>query len=445
MKNIKILRIMIIIVIIIIIILILMLNINNVSKDLIIEDSDKNYGGEILLEKNDNGFEILDDYSMFFTVWNSFNNYIDVQKYHINEDDNIDNNPYLIKSEEDRKFILFSMLDENYKLKKNINSEKDIITNMDIDEQSSIIPIEIKVKYGKNINEYIIDLYIEDIDKKILNERFFIIRIDNRNSTFSVEPVEGCSNIDEIKVEENIDNIKVNKYNKYYFEQMSNESIIRMYLQKYEYMSVSYPQIFYEKYLDKEYREKRFITFENFKKYIEDNKSEILNIKPTKYSIESEKNGNNEYTIIDQNENVYIFKEKSIMNFTVKLDTYTITTDTFKETYENATDEQRIQMNIGRFMQMINRQDYITSYSYLADSFKNNYFQTKDNFEKYIKENFFLYNKITYKSIKKEFSNLYSCELYLKDLTNKVQEIKSLNIVMKLEDDMNFKISFSIE
>lgn len=447
MKDIKIVKIMIIVVIIIIILLllILMLNRNNINKNLIIKDNlNINEGGEVLPEKNNNEFVKVDDYSMFFTVWNSFNNYIDVLKYNIDENDEIEENPYAIKSEEDKRKIIFSMLDINYKENNNINSEQDVVLNKEIREEASIIPIEIKVKYGDKIQVYALDLYIENVNEKKLNEKFYILRIDNNNSTFSIEPIENCNNIDEISVGDNLNNIESNDYNKYYLEQISDEAVVKMYLQKYKYMVVNYPEIFYDNCLEEEYKEKRFGNFDNFKKYIEENENEISNVKAMKYS----KNNyidNNEYIVMDQNNNVYIFKENSIMNFTIKLDTYTILTENFEKTYVEATNEQKVQMNIDKFIQMINRQDYRTSYACLADSFKNNYFKTEEEFKQYVQNNFFLYNDINYNSLKEENDNLYSCELNLTDLTNESDEVKKISIVMKLEDDMNFKMSFSIE
>ena len=39
-------------------------------------------------------------------------------------------------------------------------------------------------------------------------------------------------------------------------------------------------------------------------------------------------------------------------------------------------------MNIDKFFQMINRQDYDAAYNCLAQSYRNNYFTTEEEFEK---------------------------------------------------------------
>ena len=179
-----------IIIVIALLLLILNLKVNTGNKDLVIEDDFGNEPTEKVLEANDNGFVKVDDANMFFTVLNTFNNYIDVLKYEINENDTIDENPYQIKTEEDRKEILFSMLDEECK--------NDITTEEKIISTATVIPIEIKVKYSTNIQTYALNIYIEDIDSKKLNEKFYIVKIDNKNSTFSIKPLDDCESIDEI-------------------------------------------------------------------------------------------------------------------------------------------------------------------------------------------------------------------------------------------------------
>ena len=42
-------------------------------------------------------------------------------------------------------------------------------------------------------------------------------------------------------------------------------------------------------------------------------------------------------------------------------------------------------MNVDKFFQMINRKDYKTSYKCLADSYKNNYFKTENDFANFVK------------------------------------------------------------
>ena len=445
MKDLKkIIKMMIILLVIIILILILILKLNKLDDNLVMDEEElPNQVTEQEIEANDNGFKNVDDPTMFFVVWNSFNKYISVLDYKINENDTIEENPYEIKEENDKKKILFLMLDEEYKKDNNIITEDSINVKNDLDE-ISVIPIEMKVKYGDNVQIYALHVYIENVDEKSLQEEFFIIKIDNSNSTFSIKPLhEEYQNIDEIMENEQLNEIEVNDYNEYYMDDISDEALIKLYIQKYRYMSVNYPEIVYNNYFEEAYRNKRFGNYENFKKYIEDNSEEILSIIAMKYSKNSYSDYN-EYIIKDQYDNTYIFKENSIMNYTLKLDTYTIATDKFKETYASAVDEKKVQMNIDKFFQMINRHDYKTAYSCLAESFKNNYFNTEEEFEEYAKDRFYAYSSMEFKSYEKTGSDIYVFKVELKDLLEENSESREINIIMQLQDDLDFRMSFDM-
>ena len=143
-----------------------------------------------------------------------------------------------------------------------------------------------------------------------------------------------------------------------------------------------------------------------------------------------------EYVAKDQFENLYIFNEDEEKTIKIKFDTYTIPTDNFKKTYNTATDEKKVQMNIDKFIQMINRHDYRTSYNCIADSFKNNYFKTQEEFQNYIKNNFYKYNKFEFKSCEKKAADIYVCKVQL------TVGIKEINVIMQLGDNLDFKMSF---
>lgn len=442
LKKLK--KIIIILLIIIILILILILKLNKKNQNLTIEeDVLSNEITERVIESNDNGFKKMDDPNMFCVVLDSLNKYINVLDYEIDEDYTLEENPYEIKNENDKKKVLFSMLDADYKEENNIIYEDDITVGENISE-ISVIPIEMKVKYGDRIQVYALHVYLENVDEKSLAERYFIIKMDNTNATFSIKPLnKKYDGIDEIEENQEEKNIEINDYNQYYIDNISDEALIKMYMEKYRYMSVNYPEVVYNNYFEEEYRDVRFKNVENFKNYIESIRNEILEVKLIKYS-KNFYTDYNEYIIIDEYNNTYIFKENSIMNFTLKLDNYTIPTDTFKETYLESKDEKKVQMNIDKFFQMINRHDYTTSYNCLSDSFKNNYFNTEEDFEEYAKDRFFSYNKITFKTYEKVGADLYVFEVELSDLLEEDSEPIKININMKLEDDYNFEMSFDM-
>ena len=101
-------------------------------------------------------------------------------------------------------------------------------------------------------------------------------------------------------------------------------------------------------------------------------------------------------------------------------------------------------MNIDKFFQMINRQDYKTAYSCIAQSYKNNYFKTEEEFITYAKNNFYTYNDVTYKNYEQKGSYLYTFNINLSDLTKENSEEKEIKIIMQLNDDLNFEMSFGM-
>ena len=123
-----------------------------------------------------------------------------------------------------------------------------------------------------------------------------------------------------------------------------------------------------------------------------------------------------EYVCIDGYGNYYIFQEEGVMDFTVKLDTYTIDTEEFKEKYNNSTQQQKVGMNLEKINQALNRKDYEYIYNKLDTTFKANNFATFEDFENYMKSTFFNINKIEYGDFNEQ-SGTYICETEITDNT----------------------------
>ena len=275
-----------------------------------------------------------------------------------------------------------------------------------------------------------------------IEEKKFIIRLDNKNETFSMEFI----NNDDVK-ENNIDNedrIKINDYNHFEIQVATNEEIAMNYLEQYKNLVERAPQIIYDNYLDDNYKKLRFESLEEFKKYIESNKEEIELIRTNKYLCNDLGDGKAEYVCKDQYNNVYIFDINSIFDYKIKLDNYTILTDKFKTEYQNANDSKKIQMNTDRFIQMINRHDYKSSYNCISNDFKNNYFGTEEEFVDFIKQHFFDYNNLSFKEFSKEGTNLFKYKISVEDLTENDRKVKTVNMIMQINNDFNFEIAFEM-
>lgn len=438
MKNIK--KIIIFILIIVLGILILLNILKDKEKDNyeINESDSSEYGGEIPMEQDAQGFVKIDDPNIFFTVSNIVNNYIDIISYKIDENDDIDTNPYWIKSESDKKNILFSLLDEYYKKEKNIFDADEIKLEEDFKGITGVIPLEIKVKYGEKGQIYLFEGYLEVNGQ--LNEEKFIVITNTMNLTYSIIPYKNNIDINEVEV----NNITKNDYNEFVFETMNDQAIAKIYIQRFKYMILNYTSEFYNRFLDNEYKTKRFENYENFERYVKNNNEKIASIEAKKYNKINYTNYD-EFLIIDQYNNIYIFKENGIMNHTVMLDTYTLKNDKFVDEYSRATDEKKIQMNIDKLIQMINRYDYSTLYKLLSSEFRENYFSNELVFENFIKNKFYDYNELEFIEFNKIGSNIFTYKIQVNDMTNEKEEPKIITVIMKLNNELDFEYSFEIK
>lgn len=444
----------IIIIIFIIILLIVLLNKQN-DIDNVINNNFDEYGGEFVPEKNDNGYADVTDANIFYSVVNSVNKYIEIVQYNINsKNDNIEEDVYVdydldyeyllnIEDEQDRIQALYNLLDTQY-IENNTITVNNIMNYIYYTNENTIlIPMQMKVKYGTNIDTYILKAYLNYGDR--LEEKLYILRVNNENQSFSIEFLkDDVNNIEDIKIEENENQIIKNDYNEYKIEILGNDKIAQKYLEHYRYLSINYPEVVYNYYLNKEYKEKRFGSLDGYKKYIENNKEELEHIQITKYLIENTEDNNTEYVCLDQYENTYVFSEKSVMQYNVTLDTYTIESDKFRTTYEESDDQYRVKMNINKFVMMLNNRDYSAAYSLLDETFRNNNFGNIENFEEYMKNNYPLHYKVEYSLYEQKGKDIYSQEIRLLDITNKESNVLELLIIMKLKDNTDFVMSFAM-
>lgn len=340
------------------------------------------------------------------------------------------------------KEAFYSILDNEYI--KDMNIQKNDLNKI-IKEYQSEECILNKL-YFYNISDNLKLYYSQiTIDNENLN---LLIKVDNKNETYSVFLNDYVSKngysidteIQNMKIDSN--SIERNKFNTYRKSNINDDYIIVDYIDDIKNKLISNPKNVYQNMLEQEYREKRFESLQNFINYINQNKEEIESIEAKKYIILNEKH---EYIIQDQYDNYYVINEKAIMDYTIRFDLYTISEDEFSSSYKSATNEKKVQMNISKFIQMINRHDYKTAYSCLATSFKNNYTLTGEKFIEAVKNKFFTYNNVEYVKCNEVGNNTYAYEIKLTDLTGNNQEEKTITIIMKLNDEENFEMSFDIE
>ena len=281
-----------------------------------------------------------------------------------------------------------------------------------------------------------------NINKKDI---YLIFRIDMNSMAYNIERLEDISNIEDINLTTDLSEIKNNEDNVIKFVRVTDEDLCRKYLYYYNDLLLNDYEEAY-KLLDDEYKFARFSSnIDNFKKYIEDRKDNIENAPLSGYSAEID-GDKKRYTIKDSYDHYYILKEDSIMNFTIKLDGYTIKSDSYDKNYKSLKEAEKTSANLGIFIEMINNKDYSHAYENLSEGFKNNYFKTQEEFEKYIKNKW--YDTLGYEI--KNYTNegkIYIYEINLKNLKGREVTTKeqTFNIRLNEEDDTKYEISFKVE
>ena len=403
--------------------------------------------------------ESVEDRERIYMVEQCISSYLDTI--------NINNSSYYMYDESgnqeksvDENEIILNLLTKEYTSKNNIT--KDNIENYvdKLDKDVFFVPLQMKYINSGDIYQYAMIGYITDFDYNIIKEVGFKVNLDmsatktgNSDLSFTIEPInEEINDIDEVQLEIKLTSVEKNDYNIVQYITTNTEEDCKRYLDYYKKMALSNPEEAYNR-LDEEYRNLRFGSLDAYKQYIEENKKDIQSIQISQYMTNTE-NGVKQNIAKDKYGKIYIFEGVDLFDLSIKLDTYTIETATFKEQYENGNEEVKVQMNINKFILMINNQDYEAAYNLLDDNFKNNYFKTLEDFKRYVKIKMYRYNDFDIQRFSVN-GNIYVCETDIWDYTGGtyVDETKGTNsgyiyewtFYMQLGENKDFKISFEID
>lgn len=345
-----------------------------------------------------------------------------------------------IVSENEKMQFILNLLSSDYISQNNITTQnlQEFVETKE--EQLIFVPIEMKKLADENISTFVTYGIVENLNYELNDEITLIVNIDFNNRTFFIEPT--TQNYDEItNIDQNMTSIEQNGNNQYSIPTLNNENIVRDHINQYKRLVLAVPEVIYEKF-DETYRNERFGSLENFQNYISKNADEIKSISLDEYLVNTYE-GYTQYIGRDKYDNVYIFNENSVLDFTIQLDTYTILTDNFKTTYDEGNDMQKVRMNIDRWVEMINNRDYHTAYKYLDETFRNNNFGSEEAFEQYMRENFPLHYKLQVGNFE-ETNQTYTQYIVLTDITEESDEQIENTIIMQLKDDYDFVMSFSV-
>lgn len=395
------------------------------------------YQGSNTVKKVDNAnkyFAVENLINNYFKNINDLNNYVadDVNANIFNEAEI----QIIIQERKDEvRGTLESILPEEYRnnIDSAIQKENERIRN----NQSTDIKEMYVTEKDASINIFFVILD-GDTDVSVM------LVTDSNNSSYMIYPMQYVidNNYNSIKVGDNIefdiDSVKSNENNKFSYTNVSEEQLVRLYFSDYKELLENDPEALYDK-LSTEYATARFINKDNFIAYVEKNINELSGASAGQYLINTY-DGYTEYVIKDQYENTYVFKAEGIMDYELTLDTYTIISNTFKNTYDGADDQGKTMLNCDKWIQMLNNRDYTSAYNVLDETFRNNNFGSVDNFENYMRQNYGEHYDVEFGDFSNE-GNTYVQPLTLTTISGS-GENKEITIIMRLNENYGFTMSF---
>ena len=284
---------------------------------------------------------------------------------------------------------------------------------------------------------------ISNPDTQETQDIFMIVRVDTYNLTFEIEELDNTyNNIDEIDLTTDITEIESTGDNEFEYTRVTNEQACRIYLDMLKESLLTDPESAFAK-LDETYRNERFSSYEEFLSYIEGNRIRLEDATLDEYEVVN-KDEYTEYRIIDNNNNNYIIRATTVMDYAVQLDAYTIQTEEYQEQYANLADVQKASVNVDLFIRMLNARDYSHAYNVLSEGFRNNYFPTEQDFINYVQENFYDYIIFTNNSHTNE-GDVYIFNVTLIGGASSAAESQERTFNILLGEGTDFTLSFNME
>ena len=358
-----------------------------------------------------------------------------------------ENGKYIDDTDEtEKKQNIYNLLSKDY-----IDENSITIKNLDnfiktTTVEKEIVPCKIvKINTEKkdlSIENYFISAVLfEETNIEKFDKIYAIINLDIVNGTFSIRPLKEEKELENFKIQ-NIASIEEKNNNIYLSEEITDQKIATEYFTNYKYLLLTDVELAFNN-LNKDYMEQRFGNLQSLKEYVNNNKEILNEMTIEKYQIINNED-NTEYVCTDQYNNIYIFYEKSTLDYNVILDMYTLDIPQLNEKYDETNEKGKCILNIEKVKQALNSGDYKYIYGKLNEQFKNKNYNTLSAFENYMKSNLNKYNKIEYKEFKNE-GETYIYNVELTDLLGKTDKTINMQILMQLKDDRDFVMSFSIK
>lgn len=346
----------------------------------------------------------------------------------------------------EKKQNIYNLLSKDYIEENNITIENlnNFIKTTTVEKEivpCKVVRIATKEENLNTENYYISAISFEEDNIEKFDRIYAIVNLDIINGTFSIRPLKDENELERFKVP-NTSSIEIKDNNIYLSEEITDQKIATEYFTNYKYLLLTDVELAFNN-LNKDYMEKRFGNLQSFKEYVNYNKDIFETMRIEKYQVINNED-NIEYVCTDQYNNIYIFYEKSTLDYNVVLDMYTLDIPQFNEKYDETNEKGKCILNIEKVKQALNSGDYKYIYGKLNEQFKNKNYSTLSSFENYMKNNLNKYNKIEYKEFKNE-GETYIYNVVLIDLLGKADKTINMQILMQLKDDRDFVMSFSIK
>lgn len=338
---------------------------------------------------------------------------------------------------------IYDLLSTEY-IQKNSITTNNLLQKINIVEEKLIfVPLKMNYLELENTSRYAVYGFYQNLNNQYIKDVYFIVNVDKINQTFSVMPIQSEQNLSIEKIQLNKENIEIkpNDNNSYIVQKITDQYLCEQYFLIQKRLMLAKPEQSYY-YLDEEYRTKRFKTIEDYKNYINENQKHIVRMSIKSYEVKRE-NDFTQYTCKDQYDNYYIFNVKEVLNYTVRLDAYTVETKEIEEAYMKYSNQRKVSYNINKWFQMLNNRDYENAYYLLNETFRNSNWNSIEDFKTYMKQNYPSYYQIEYNQFQ-TYGNNYAQVVLVKDIEKKNQNQRNITIIMRLKENMNFEMSFNI-
>lgn len=346
--------------------------------------------------------------------------------------------------EQSVKESIYNVISKEYIERENITVENIYDYVPDINETVTFVPDEMEVSEGMGIDKYLVSgTLIYTLDTEKYSEIKLFVNVDHKNKTFSIEPMSEQEQAQE-KIEIDNSEEEIAKKNNNNFEPsiMNEQELAKEKFNNLKLLMLRKSEKLYNMF-DEEYKNKKFGNYQGYVQYVEDNYERLTTMYLTKYKVD-ELDSYTQYVCIDNYGRYCIFRNKTATEVEILLDTYTVDLPEFTEKYNKASAQEKVGMNIEKFINAINEQDYKYGYDRLDEVFKRNNMPTQQDFENYVKNNMYENNVLEHNEVKKE-GNIFVYELGIKDGNNEDAEQKKLTVIMQLKEGTDFVMSFSME